>query len=78
MDNDSIKYRKCGICHCELEMKDFWRYNSKNRVRRYYKVCNECIVKSRIRQNKLKNIDKDKKYYDEAVKKISHAVYIDE
>lgn len=73
-----VTLQLCGICHCKLYLRDFYRFNSKNRVKRFYKVCNQCIIKSRIRQSKLKDIDQDKKKYDEMVKRMSHAVYIED
>ena len=72
------KLRRCCVCHCKLYLKDFYRYNSKNKVKRYYKVCNWCIVKCRNKQNKIKNIDEEKQKIDVLVKKMSHAVYIDD
>jgi len=60
--------KKCVVCHVDLELKEFYRFNAKNRVKRYFKVCNECIIKSRIRQNRLKNIDDEKKKYDDLLK----------
>lgn len=74
---DDEMFRQCPMCHCNLYIKDFYRFNSKNKVERYYKVCNFCIIKSRNRQNKIKDVDKEKEKYDEIVKKMSHAVYIE-
>lgn len=78
MSDDDEIFKLCPICHCKLYVRDFYRFNSKNKVKRYYKVCNWCIVKSRNRQNKIKEFDKDKEKYDDIMKKMSHAVYIED
>lgn len=85
MDLEEKNYRKCPICHCKLHLDDFFRYNTKGRAKHYYKVCNRCILKSRDRQNKQRNmtpLEKDKKDVDnmcnELIKKISNKTYINE
>jgi hypothetical protein len=75
------EYKYCPMCHCQLFIDDFFRFNTKGRVKRYYKVCNKCILKNRIRQRKNKDpLEDDKREMDnicnELIDKISKTTYI--